>query len=60
MMTLVKLKPDVVEFLENNVWKQEEEGVVSFIVNEIVYSETNEKNVYMVSVLDAYQKIGVT
>ena len=60
MMTLVKLKPDVVEFLENSVWKQEEEGVVSFIVNEIVYSETNEKNVYMVSILDASVDVGVT
>ena len=60
MMTLVKLKPDVVEFLENNVWKQEEAGVMSFIINEIVYSETNEKNVYMVSVLDAPVDVGET
>ena len=60
MMTLVKLKPDVVEFLENNVWKQEEAGVMSFIINEMVYSETNEKNVYMVSVLDAPVDVGET
>ena len=60
MMTLVKLKPDVVEFLEDNVWKQEESGVISFIVNEMVYSETNEKNVYMVSVLDASVDVGLT
>jgi len=60
MMTLVKLKPDVVEFLENNVWKQEEAGVMSFIINELVYSETDEKNVYMVSVLDAPVDVGET
>lgn len=59
-MTLVKLKPDVVEFLEQNVWKQEEAGVMSFIINEMVYSETNEKNVYMVSVLDASVDVGLT
>ena len=60
MMTLVKLKPDVVEFLEQNVFKQEEQGVTSFIINEMVYSETNEKNVYMVSVLDSPVDIGET
>jgi hypothetical protein len=60
MMTLVKLKPDVVEFLEQNVWKQEEQGVASFIINEMVYSETNEKNVYMVSVLDSPVDVGET
>tara|TARA_B100000768_G_scaffold101497_1_gene94525 strand:+ start:1161 stop:1343 length:183 start_codon:yes stop_codon:yes gene_type:complete len=60
MMTLVKLKPDVVEFLEDNVWKQEEAGVMSFIINEMVYSETDEKNVYMVSVLDASVDVGLT
>jgi len=59
-MTLVKLKPDVVEFLEQNVWKQEEQGVASFIINEMVYSETNEKNVYMVSVLDSPVDVGET
>ena len=59
-MTLVKLKPDVVEFLEQNVWKQEEAGVMSFIINEMVYSETYEKNVYMVSVLDASVDVGLT
>ena len=60
MMTLIKLKPDVVEFLEKNVWKQEEAGVMSFIINEMVYSETDEKNVYMVSVLDAPVDVGET
>lgn len=60
MMTLIKLKPDVVEFLEKNVWKQEEAGVMSFIINEMVYSETNEENVYMVSVLDAPVDVGET
>ena len=60
MMTLVKLKPDVVEFLEQNVWKQEEQGVASFVINEMVYSETNEKNVYMVSVLDLPVDVGET
>jgi hypothetical protein len=60
MMTLVKLKPDVVEFLESTSYIQTEDGVKSFIVNEIVYSETNEKNVYMVSVLDAPVDIGLT
>lgn len=60
MMTLIKLKPDVVEFLEKNVWKQEEAGVMSFIINEMVYSETNEENVYMVSVLDTPVDVGET
>lgn len=60
MMTLIKLKPDVVEFLEKNVWKQEEAGVMSFIINEMVYSETDEENVYMVSVLDAPVDVGET
>jgi len=60
MITLIKLKPDVVEFLEKNVWKQEEAGVMSFIINEMVYSETDEENVYMVSVLDAPVDVGET
>lgn len=60
MITLIKLKPDVVEFLEKNVWKQEEAGVMSFIINEMVYSETNEENVYMVSVLDTPVDVGET
>jgi len=58
MMTLVKLKPDVVEFLESTSYIQTEGGVKSFIVNEMVYSETNEKNVYMVSVLNAPMTVG--
>ena len=60
MMTLVRLKPDVVEFLESTSYIQTEAGVKSFIVNEMVYSETNEKNVYMVSVLEAPVSIGET
>ena len=60
MMTLVKLKPDVVEFLESTCYIQTEAGVKSFIVNEMVYSETNKKNVYMVSVLQAPLSIGKT
>ena len=60
MMTLVRLKPDVVEFLEHTSYTQTESGVKSYIVNEIVYSETNEKNVYMVSVLEAPVSIGET
>ena len=60
MMTLVKLKPDVVEFLESTSYIQTEAGVKSYIVNEMVYSETNEKNIYMVSVLEAPVSIGET
>tara|TARA_R110000796_G_scaffold239978_1_gene360838 strand:+ start:334 stop:513 length:180 start_codon:yes stop_codon:yes gene_type:complete len=59
-MTLVKLKPDVVEFLESTSYIQTEAGVKSYIVNEMVYSETNEKNIYMVSVLEAPVSIGET
>lgn len=60
MMTVVKLKPDVIEFLETVADVQIESGVKSYIVNEMVYSETQEKNVYMVSVLDSPVDIGLT
>jgi hypothetical protein len=60
MMTLVKLKPDVIEFLDMVADVQIESGVKSYIVNEMVYSETDEKNVYMVSVLDSPVDIGET
>ena len=60
MMTLVKLKPDVIEFLDMVGNIQIESGVKSYIVNDMVYSETNEKNIYMVSVLEAPVSIGET
>lgn len=60
MMTLVKLKPDVIEFLDMVGNIQIESGVKSYIVNDMVYSETQEKNVYMVSVLDSPVDIGLT
>ena len=59
-MTVVKLKPDVIEFLDMVADVQIESGVKSYIVNEMVYSETDEKNVYMVSVLDSPVDIGET
>lgn len=60
MITVMKLKPDVIEFLDMVADIQIESGVKSYIVNEMVYSETKEKNVYMVSVLDAPVDIGLT
>jgi hypothetical protein len=67
MITLVKLKPDVVEFLDMVANIQIEyggecmnSGVKSYIVNKMVYSETDEKNVYIVSMLDASVDIGLT
>lgn len=60
MMTVVKLKPDVIEFLDIVGNIQIESGVKSYIVNDMVYSETNEKNIYMVSVLEAPVSIGET
>lgn len=60
MMTVVKLKPDVIEFLDMVGNIQIESGVKSYIVNDMVYSETNEKNIYMVSVLEAPVSIGET
>lgn len=60
MITVMKLKPDVIEFLDIAADIQIESGVKSYIVNEIVYSETKENNVYMVSVLDAPVDIGLT
>tara|TARA_R110002153_G_scaffold264792_1_gene426896 strand:- start:591 stop:773 length:183 start_codon:yes stop_codon:yes gene_type:complete len=60
MITIIKLKPDVIEFLDMVANIQIESGVKSYMVNEMVYSETKEKNVYIVSVLDAPVSIGKT
>lgn len=60
MITIIKLKPDVIEFLDMVANIQIESGVKSYIVNEMVYSEINEKNLYMVSILDAPVDIGLT
>lgn len=60
MITIIKLKPDVIEFLDMVANIQIESGVKSYMVNKMVYSETKEKNVYIVSVLDAPVDIGLT
>ena len=49
MMTSVRLKPDVIEFLEEAGTVVVEDGVRAFIVNNSVYAESNEKGVYILT-----------
>lgn len=52
MMQAIELKPDVVEFLENTTTTQYSMGVKSYIVNGTVYTETDEKGIYLVQFLN--------
>jgi hypothetical protein len=51
MMTIIELKPDVIEFLENTgtIWVDGDER--SFIVNNTWYKPTDDKGVYTVEFL---------
>jgi hypothetical protein len=51
MMTIVELKPDVIEFLENTgrIWVDGDER--SFIVNNTWYKPTDDKGIYTVEFL---------
>ena len=49
MMMSVRLKPDVIEFLEKAGTVVVEDGVKAFIVNNSVYAESNEKGVYILT-----------
>lgn len=58
MITLARLSKDVLDFLDTVAYIQVELGVRSYIVNDIVYSETNEPGIYMVTTLEAPMEIG--
>jgi len=58
MITLIRLKPDVIEFLDMTGHIQIELGVKSYIVNNQVYSETDESGVYMVTSLETPMEVG--
>ena len=48
-MLRVKLKPDVVEFLEEAGTAVIEDGVKAFVVNNSIYAESNEKGTYILT-----------
>lgn len=58
MITLIRLKPDVTDFLDITGHIQIELGVKSYIVNNQVYSETDEPEVYMVTTLETPTEVG--
>ncbi len=49
MMMSVRLKPDVIEFLEQAGAAVVEDGVKAFIVNNSIYAESNEKGLYILT-----------
>lgn len=49
MMMSVRLKPDVIEFLEQAGTAVVEDGVKAFIVNNSIYAESNEEGLYILT-----------